>query len=236
MSLSALAEVNEEYRNTYGGWKREGGIDMGNPDRKSPPLNLSKINTHLPYPEFQRVRLIYSPTPDEGYDSRSQTTSISSESCLSFYAFSPSYSPEPPPNHTTQQRSSSPMDIPLPEIKPLLSPVTLSTPNNLHSHAGRDLTKSLIKPLPTPTPKLPPASIATRQPLPTPPPKVLSPKLDTSFLSMLNARPDKGPHFRGPLTPNGYEDITPVTKGEWCFLMVGEGWGQGRRDPVVTCN
>ncbi|KAG9233972.1 hypothetical protein BJ875DRAFT_462856 [Amylocarpus encephaloides] len=33
-------------------------------------------------------------------------------------------------------------------------------------------------------------------------------------------REDRGPHFRGPMTPNAFEDITPVTKGEWCFLNI----------------
>lgn len=28
----------------------------------------------------------------------------------------------------------------------------------------------------------------------------------------------------GPMTPNGYEDISPVTRGEWGFLMVGESF------------
>jgi hypothetical protein len=51
----------------------------------------------------------------------------------------------------------------------------------------------------------------------------------------LNAQEDKGPHRRGPITPNGFEDITPVTKGEWCFLMVGEGWKEGRKMAVETC-
>ncbi|KAG0647570.1 hypothetical protein D0Z07_6586 [Hyphodiscus hymeniophilus] len=46
---------------------------------------------------------------------------------------------------------------------------------------------------------------------------------------------DRGPHMRGPLTPNGFEDITPVTKGEWCFLMVGEGWKEARTAAVETC-
>lgn len=51
----------------------------------------------------------------------------------------------------------------------------------------------------------------------------------------LQAQEDKGPHRRGPMTPNGFEDITPVTKGEWCFLMVGEGWREGRKMAVETC-
>ena len=48
-------------------------------------------------------------------------------------------------------------------------------------------------------------------------------------------REDRGPHRRGPRTPNGFEDITPVTKGEWCFLMVGDGWKDGRTAAIETC-
>ncbi len=48
-------------------------------------------------------------------------------------------------------------------------------------------------------------------------------------------REDRGPHRRGPATPNGFEDITPVTKGEWCFLMVGDGWKEAKTAAVVTC-
>jgi len=48
-------------------------------------------------------------------------------------------------------------------------------------------------------------------------------------------REDRGPHRRGPPTPNGFEDITPVTKGEWCFLMVGDGWKEARTAAVETC-
>jgi len=32
-------------------------------------------------------------------------------------------------------------------------------------------------------------------------------------------RLDCGPHRMGPVTPNGFEDVTPVTRGEWGFLM-----------------
>ena len=46
---------------------------------------------------------------------------------------------------------------------------------------------------------------------------------------------DRGPHRRGPMTPNGFQDITPVTNGEWCFLMVGDGWNAARTVAVETC-
>ncbi|KAI0097658.1 hypothetical protein GGR51DRAFT_465339 [Nemania sp. FL0031] len=39
----------------------------------------------------------------------------------------------------------------------------------------------------------------------------------------------------GPMTPNGYEDISPITRGEWGFLFKGETWTQGRTVVVETC-
>ncbi|KAF5521774.1 hypothetical protein CGCA056_v006862 [Colletotrichum aenigma] len=39
----------------------------------------------------------------------------------------------------------------------------------------------------------------------------------------------------GPMTPNGYDDISPITRGEWGFLMGPGGVGNGRTAPVVTC-
>ncbi|XMA19987.1 hypothetical protein WAI453_012778 [Rhynchosporium graminicola] len=48
-------------------------------------------------------------------------------------------------------------------------------------------------------------------------------------------REDRGPFRRGPMTPNGFEDVTPITKGEWCFLMVGDGWKEAKTAPVETC-
>lgn len=56
-----------------------------------------------------------------------------------------------------------------------------------------------------------------------------------SIRSIERLKEDKGPHRRGPATPNGFEDITPVTKGEWLFLMIGEGWKQAKLAAVETC-
>ncbi|GKT43977.1 uncharacterized protein ColSpa_04158 [Colletotrichum spaethianum] len=39
----------------------------------------------------------------------------------------------------------------------------------------------------------------------------------------------------GPMTPNGYDDISPITRGEWGFLMGPSGVGSGRTAPVMTC-
>ncbi|KAK1986997.1 hypothetical protein LZ30DRAFT_646769 [Colletotrichum cereale] len=39
----------------------------------------------------------------------------------------------------------------------------------------------------------------------------------------------------GPMTPNAYDDISPITRGEWGFLMGPGGAGAGRTAPVMTC-
>lgn len=46
---------------------------------------------------------------------------------------------------------------------------------------------------------------------------------------------DKGPHFRGPITPNGYDDLSPVTQGEWSFLMISDSWNATKTVAVETC-
>ncbi|KAM7204075.1 hypothetical protein V8F20_003773 [Naviculisporaceae sp. PSN 640] len=37
----------------------------------------------------------------------------------------------------------------------------------------------------------------------------------------------------GPITPNGYDDISPITRGEWGFFMNGGEWGSGSRKAAV---
>ncbi|KAF7539248.1 hypothetical protein G7Z17_g12467 [Cylindrodendrum hubeiense] len=39
----------------------------------------------------------------------------------------------------------------------------------------------------------------------------------------------------GPTTPNGYDDISPTTRGEWGFLMVDDAFQSGRTVAVTTC-
>jgi hypothetical protein len=39
----------------------------------------------------------------------------------------------------------------------------------------------------------------------------------------------------GPITPHGYDDISPVTRGEWGFLFQGDTWVKGRCVRVETC-
>ncbi|KAI9167391.1 hypothetical protein HJFPF1_03518 [Paramyrothecium foliicola] len=47
--------------------------------------------------------------------------------------------------------------------------------------------------------------------------------------------PDQDAAQLGPLTPNGYDDISPITRGEWGFLMIDDAF-QGRKTAAVeTC-
>jgi len=43
---------------------------------------------------------------------------------------------------------------------------------------------------------------------------------------------DRGPHLLGPTTPHGFDDISPITRGEWGFLV---GSQMGRTVAVTTC-
>lgn len=47
--------------------------------------------------------------------------------------------------------------------------------------------------------------------------------------------PDRGSMRQGPMTPNGYDDISPITRGEWGFLMVDDAFQGGRTVAVETC-
>lgn len=41
---------------------------------------------------------------------------------------------------------------------------------------------------------------------------------------------------QGPLTPNGFDDISPITRGEWGFLFSGDGsMSRAKTAPVETC-
>ncbi|KAG5914468.1 hypothetical protein E4U42_000477 [Claviceps africana] len=96
---------------------------------------------------------------------------------------------------------------------------------------------------PTPTP---PAQDLDEDPKPqrkdsSPPAPVTSfvPCQSTSIDGrLLGAGPDPDAtamQDHGPLTPNGYEDISPITRGEWGFLMVDESFRSGRTVNVETC-
>ncbi|VUC21413.1 unnamed protein product [Clonostachys rosea] len=53
--------------------------------------------------------------------------------------------------------------------------------------------------------------------------------------TMLSPGSDRSSPDLGPVTPNEYEDISPVTRGEWGFLMVDNSLRVGRTVAVETC-
>ncbi|KAG6007948.1 hypothetical protein E4U21_005309 [Claviceps maximensis] len=52
---------------------------------------------------------------------------------------------------------------------------------------------------------------------------------------LANADGDVFTQQQGPMTPNGYEDISPITRNEWGFLMVNESLKGGKTVNVETC-
>lgn len=52
---------------------------------------------------------------------------------------------------------------------------------------------------------------------------------------MLTPGSDRSSPDLGPVTPNEYDDISPVTRGEWGFLMVDNSLRVGRTVAVETC-
>ncbi|KAK5989054.1 hypothetical protein PT974_10552 [Cladobotryum mycophilum] len=60
--------------------------------------------------------------------------------------------------------------------------------------------------------------------------------LSSHPITSYHLSPDRGTTKVGPTTPNGYDDISPITRGEWGFLMVDNGFkGGGRTAAVETC-
>ncbi|OLN93936.1 hypothetical protein CCHL11_03428 [Colletotrichum chlorophyti] len=104
-----------------------------------------------------------------------------------------------------------------------------------------------------PSPKGPALKLQTNFESPTvqtPPQEV--PGGDVSDEDDLTARPERHPvsfwspvsiaevlhddrQPLGPMTPKGYDDISPITRGEWGFLVGSGGVGSSRTAPVVTC-
>lgn len=58
--------------------------------------------------------------------------------------------------------------------------------------------------------------------------------IDELMLSPCETTTTRQSQQLGPTTPNGYDDISPITRGEWGFLFKGDGWTQGRTAAVET--
>ncbi|KAI0011822.1 hypothetical protein F4779DRAFT_159480 [Xylariaceae sp. FL0662B] len=60
--------------------------------------------------------------------------------------------------------------------------------------------------------------------------------IDEMLLSPWRSSAQSQSQRLGPMTPNGYEDISPVTRSEWGFLFKNDGWNHGRTAAVETCS
>ncbi|KAI1438391.1 hypothetical protein GGR50DRAFT_639532 [Xylaria sp. CBS 124048] len=58
---------------------------------------------------------------------------------------------------------------------------------------------------------------------------------NTSIDDRLSPSDERYSQALGPVTPNGYDDISPITRGEWGFLFKGDTWTQPRTAVVETC-
>ncbi|RDW65444.1 hypothetical protein BP5796_10136 [Coleophoma crateriformis] len=159
VSLSALVDVNEGYKKSYGGIERLSGIEISNEERHSPPPLKTEFGRLAPPPPRRpALQLAY-------LDTRREVVEVG--------------------------ESAKGRDI-------TLSPAaSLSSHHTSVSYNQDSVTKKFYNDL-------------------------------TSF------REDRGPHLRGPVTPNDYGDITPITKGEWKFLIVGDGFGT-KTGPLEVC-
>ncbi|KAK4196644.1 hypothetical protein QBC40DRAFT_6502 [Triangularia verruculosa] len=140
--------------------------------------------------------------------------------------------PPPPP----QQSTTSP---PIPS--PSSNPQQKEEAEEEEEEEEEDLTarpQSAIK-------TFPPFSVVTRT---TPPPSAQWSKTSFSLNEIMLLSPDGGAVTEeaeesgrerervGPLTPNGYDDISPITRGEWGFLFPVVAERLLRRGPVETCS
>lgn len=138
LGLAALVDVNEGYKTAYGGGKREGGIEVGNDERRSPP----PLKTDFRRSEIRRM----------GMGGGAAREPVQWESIPARYSVVHEF---------------------------------------LAGESAQGVDSSLAE--------------------------------------------DRGPHRRGATTPNGFEDITPVTRGEWLCLMVGDEWKKPKVAPIITC-
>ena len=192
VSLAALVDVNEGYKNIYGGEQRWGGIEVQDEERKSPPPLKTNFGAGV-----RRIRM-----PSQGGSTGMDLGG--------------NVRPVTPP-WKMQMRRVSPEREKEQDIRPRASrEVEVG-----ESAQGVDKAVKTVFKFPRGSRARTPDGYRAR----TPP----------GFKDPSSLPEDRAPHCRGATTPNGFEDITPVTKGEWLCLMVGNGWKEAKTVPVVTC-
>ncbi|KAI1393730.1 uncharacterized protein F4822DRAFT_22393 [Hypoxylon trugodes] len=207
VNVRALRDVENMYRRAYGGPDRSGAFEMTPEERER---------------EAKPVVLISSPPPPKT-PPKTQTTPVLKlntklATATTTRIFKPKAKAISSQAPTTTQ-PANPSDAPKPqtgeitELEIKIDPLSLSAGEESdtdHSNEG-DVTAR-------PIPNFPLWNGAS---------------IDEMMLSPCDTRQSQR---LGPTTPNGYDDISPITRGEWGFLFKNEGWQmQGRTAAVETC-
>lgn len=207
VSASAIADLDRMYRRAYGGPELVGGIaGMPSSDRPPPSSNTPPFVLQLP-PKNRFVDDVW----EDG--SLSPSSTILDDGIVRVAMTAVKFSRPPTP-----RRIGPPLKLQTDFSPKPKSPVEPDKAEEIPKveepeeqvHTARPVDRSM-------------ASLwNTRFTID----QMLSPSTNT----------DLQPHSPaiGPMTPHGYDDISPVTRGEWGFLMGGNGLNIGKTAAVET--
>ncbi|ATY62063.1 hypothetical protein A9K55_008405 [Cordyceps militaris] len=221
VSHSALVDLDRMYRRAYGGVEMQGGIDgmyfapvpedssMWSDDEEDEEEDIED----QPYHD-QDSGVYVEPLPD------SPTVDAATVAMAA----------------TTRQVSAQPKRSPSPKMPPLRVQTSFTETLAHRSDMGDD------DPKPDAQRIEPEAEVLTARPDDEAGQVIASRNQlwmsaqSTSIDQVLSPGPD--PPWRerdGPMTPHGYDDISPITRGEWGFLLVDQEFKSARTVVVTTC-
>ncbi|OTA05266.1 hypothetical protein A9Z42_0059370 [Trichoderma parareesei] len=215
VSASAIGDLDRMYRRAYGGPELVGGI-AGMPSSSSSSSSAAAAADRPPKPPFvlhlpPKNRFLVDDWED---GSLSPSSTILDDGIVKVAMTAVKFSRPPTPRRIGpplklqtdfSPKSRSPVE---PDKKPPEVP-KIEEPEE-EAHTARPVDRSVA------------SMWNTRFTID----QMLSPSTNT----------DLQPHSPaiGPITPHGYDDISPVTRGEWGFLMGGNGLNIGKTAAVET--
>ena len=259
VSQKALSEINEAYKTAYGGRTREGGIEMQEEEEKQPqqpavPLVRTMTNEEKKQPHESAVPLVRMMASEEKKEPQQLIQSLV-RTMSKEVKKQPQQSLKPlirpiPIGARNQVQTPAPLvktmanEARKPPTRTALASnaekkaLTLLPLLNLQTNFQNTNHSIGFAPLDTSTSSSFAVGIAspTNSSFSTPGSGLKDLEVGESAKGRdyhaWSLKEDKGPHMRGPMTPNGHDDITPMTKGEWSFLK--DGW-YPRTAAVETC-
>ncbi|KAL6889846.1 hypothetical protein HDV57DRAFT_345204 [Trichoderma longibrachiatum] len=212
VSASAIADLDRMYRRAYGGPDRVGGI-AGMPssslssDRPPPQPPRPPFVLHLP----PRNRLVVADDWEDG--SLSPSSTILDDGIVKVAMTAVKFSRPPTPRR-------------------------IGPPLKLQTDFSPKPTSPVEPDKPAEVPKIeePDEQVHTARPVDRSMASVWNTRFTIDQMLSPNSNTDLQPHSPaiGPMTPHGYDDISPVTRGEWGFLMGGNGLNIGKTAAVET--